>query len=240
MALVGRLGAADPDPSPHANSSRGPSPSRPGKWTQLAGVLTHSLTHSLTRLDSTRLDSTRLDSTHSLDSLTHSLTHSLTNRSTSVGRSGAGKSTLLAGIARLLPIGHGSLLIDGYSAESVPLRRWRQAIRAIPQDPLLLCGTVAYNLDPTGTVEEDRLWEALRLAGLHELVGQMPHALHTPLGHSIGSGQRSRSTPAGHHSHTPSQRQQLSAGHRQLLSLARLLLHRAETKLVLLDEPAAG
>ena len=86
-----------------------------------------------------------------------------------VGRSGGGKSTLLAGLTRLLPVQRGTLAIDGWDAAAVPLRRWRRAIRAIPQEPLLLAGSIAHNLDPGGAVDEAEAWEALRLAGLGEL-----------------------------------------------------------------------
>ena len=53
----------------------------------------------------------------------------------------AGKSTLLAAISRLLPLGEGLMRLDGWDAGSVPLRRWRQAIRAIPQVRVALMTT---------------------------------------------------------------------------------------------------
>ena len=78
------------------------------------------------------------------------------------------------------------------------------------QEPLLLAGTVAYNLDPLGVVSgtwaegdggdggvhhrgaelgsrEEALWEVLRLAGLDDLIRAMPHGLHTQLG-AAGKG----------------------------------------------------
>lgn len=64
--------------------------------------------------------------------------------------SGSGKSTLIAGLARLLPVDCGQLAIDGRDASAVPLGEWRRAMRAIPQEPLILAGTVLFNLDPTG------------------------------------------------------------------------------------------
>ena len=166
-----------------------------------------------------------------------------------VGRSGAGKSTLVAGIARLLPVSAGKMMIDQWDSAAVPLLRWRRAIRAIPQDPLVLSGSVGHNLDPTGEASEASLWEALRLAGLDELVLQMPHGLHTPLG---SSGKDAHSRSGSKHEGTAEGmdgsgigssgllKTTLSAGHRQLLALARLLLHRGSARLVLLDEPAAG
>ena len=113
-----------------------------------------------------------------------------------VGASGSGKSTLLAGLARLLPAGHGQLKLDGWESHLVSLARWRAALLCLPQQPLLLAGTVRHNLDPesvfgmrlrassssssstmSSNAEENgecaddvALWEALRLAGLEDIV----------------------------------------------------------------------
>ena len=163
-----------------------------------------------------------------------------------VGRSGAGKSTLIAGLARLLPVDTGRMYIDGLEASEVPLMRWRKAMHAIPQEPLILAGTVLHNLEPSsgGEVEEVReeaAWEALRLAGLEDLVLSMPYGLHTHLGgSSSGEGGFSRSRKGEEGEEKEHYSVGLSGGQRQLLALARLLLHRADAKLVLLDEPAAG
>ena len=43
------------------------------------------------------------------------------------------------------------MYIDGREAASVPLFAWRRAMRAIPQEPLILAGSVLFNLDPTGS-----------------------------------------------------------------------------------------
>eukprot|EP00439_Symbiodinium_sp_Y106_P064088 s917_g10.t1 len=57
-----------------------------------------------------------------------------------VGASGAGKSTLMAGLSRLV--------LDGWEARAVPLSRWREALVCLPQQPLLLAGSIRHNLDP--------------------------------------------------------------------------------------------
>ena len=54
-------------------------------------------------------------------------------------------------------------------------------MRAIPQEPLILSGSVLFNLDPTGDATEEAAWEALRLAGLDELIAAMPDGLHSLL-----------------------------------------------------------
>ncbi|CAE7945653.1 cftr [Symbiodinium sp. KB8] len=65
-----------------------------------------------------------------------------------VGASGAGKSTLMAGLSRLLPVSRGRLVLDGWEARAVPLSRWREALLCLPQQPLLLAGSIRHNLDP--------------------------------------------------------------------------------------------
>lgn len=94
-------------------------------------------------------------------------------------------------------------------------------MHCIPQQPLLLSGSVAHNLDPDGHFGAEAHWEALRVAGLEPLVQSLPHGLETSL------------------QALDEERVQLSAGQRQLLVLARLLLRRQSARLVLLDEPAA-
>jgi ABC-type multidrug transport system fused ATPase/permease subunit len=134
-----------------------------------------------------------------------------------IGRSGAGKSTIVAGITRLLPPATGQLFVDGYEARDVGLARWRSALACIPQEPVLLAGSISFNLDISGAQPEKSLWEALRLSGLEMRVRALSDGLDTPV------------DQAG-----------LSGGERQGIVLARLLLRRAEARLVLLDEPAAA
>ena len=135
-----------------------------------------------------------------------------------VGRSGAGKSTFVAALARLLPLGSGRMAIDGWDASDVALARWRRGMRAIPQEPLLLATTLERNLDPDGEYSAEAHADALRLAGLEGFVRALPRREQTEIG---AGGVR------------------VSAGQLQLIVLARLLLHRHSTRLVLLDEPAA-
>ena len=67
-----------------------------------------------------------------------------------VGRTGAGKSSLFQILFRFVDVESGSVEIDGVSAATVPLRRLRESIAIIPQDPFLFSGTVRENVDPTG------------------------------------------------------------------------------------------
>lgn len=59
-----------------------------------------------------------------------------------VGRTGAGKSSIMSLLFRLVEASGGCIKIDGIDIATLGLRRLRSAINIIPQDPILLEGTV--------------------------------------------------------------------------------------------------
>ena len=63
----------------------------------------------------------------------------------------------------------------------MPLPRWRGAMHAIPQDPLLLDGPLIRSLDPGREFAHAAVWEALRLVGLEGMVQARPLGLQTPV-----------------------------------------------------------
>ena len=60
----------------------------------------------------------------------------------------------------------GQVLLDGVPVIEVGLMRLRRSLAVIPQDPLLLTGTIRENLDPFAERAEPELLEALRRVGL--------------------------------------------------------------------------
>lgn len=80
-----------------------------------------------------------------------------------MGRTGAGKSSLIAALLRLVPNQkEGSVFLHLENIRSIPLPRLRKSITVIPQEPVFFIGTLRNNLDPTGSIDDARLWEALK------------------------------------------------------------------------------
>eukprot|EP01052_Picozoa_sp_SAG31_P039600 SAG31_NODE_5522_length_2481_cov_1.638959_3_plen_250_part_00 len=88
-----------------------------------------------------------------------------------VGRTGAGKSTLLASLFRLMEPASGTIKIDGVDISTLGLRKLRQSMGIIPQEPTIFTGTVRTNLDPIATGKTEADFEtALRRCHFYEHV----------------------------------------------------------------------
>ena len=128
-----------------------------------------------------------------------------------IGRTGAGKSSLVSLVLRLVEPEAGRVLIDGLDISRVGLAVLRKRVSMVPQDNVLLSGSVDRNLDPFEDHDRGDKRDALDAAGLGAL----------PLDHAVKADGGS-----------------LSAGEKQLLGVARALLRR--TKLVVMDEPSSN
>jgi len=130
-----------------------------------------------------------------------------------MGRTGAGKTSITAVVFRLVDCESGCLLIDGVDVRALGLHRLRKALSMIPQEPIVMSGTVRYNLDPFRKHLDADLLQALTDSGIGEAL-----TLDTIAG-GDGCG--------------------LSAGQMQLLTFARTLLQK-ERRIVVMDEPTAS
>ncbi|GFF97906.1 multidrug resistance-associated protein 1 [Aspergillus udagawae] len=144
-----------------------------------------------------------------------------------VGRTGAGKSSIMVALFRLVELQEGRITVDGVDISTLGLHELRSKVTIIPQDPMLLKGTVRTNLDPFGEHADSALWDALRTSNLAAVP---PHS-RAMAGNELGDVARSHITLD---SPVSEEGRNLSLGQRQLLALARALVR--SSRIVVVDE----
>lgn len=83
-----------------------------------------------------------------------------------VGRTGAGKTSLFVLLFRLLDAAEGDILIDGENVNDIGLLALRRSMAIIPQEPLMLEGTVQANIDPFDEYTSESVSTVLKRVGL--------------------------------------------------------------------------
>ncbi|MFT4217987.1 MAG: ABC transporter ATP-binding protein [Micropruina sp.] len=113
------------------------------------------------------------------------------------GPTGAGKSTLLAAIMGAVPA-DGTISLDQDDLTALDVEGRAPAITLVPQQPLLLHGSVRDNLllgAGSRDVPESRLLEVCHAAVFDEVLAQLPDGLDTAVGErgaQLSGGQRAR------------------------------------------------
>ncbi|UTH76342.1 ABC transporter ATP-binding protein [Chromobacterium sp. IIBBL 290-4] len=130
-----------------------------------------------------------------------------------VGHTGSGKSTLLSLLLRFYRAQQGEILIDGQPLESIGDDAFRSGVGLVPQDPFLLAASARENIDMGRGLPQERIEEAARAAGVHELILSLENGYDSDMGES---GAR------------------LSSGQKQLIAIARALA--GQPRILLLDE----
>ena len=134
-----------------------------------------------------------------------------------VGPSGSGKSTLARCVVGVWPKREGRLLIDGEPIESWDRTELGPHIGYLPQDIELFDGTIAENIARFAEVDSEKVIEAAKRTGIHEMILHFPHGYDTQIGEAGGM---------------------LSGGQRQRLGLARAMY--GNPAILVLDEPNAN
>jgi ABC-type multidrug transport system fused ATPase/permease subunit len=136
-----------------------------------------------------------------------------------VGSSGAGKSTLADLILGLLVPSRGEVLISGQKPLEA-IRNWSGAIAYVPQDALIVSGTIQENVAlgyPKKSISALHVEQAIKISQLDAFISSLPEGINTQVGE--------RGT-------------KLSGGQRQRLGIARALY--SNPSLIILDEATSA
>ncbi|KAJ5738060.1 ABC transporter integral membrane type 1 [Penicillium malachiteum] len=129
------------------------------------------------------------------------------------GRSGSGESSLSLGLLRLNNITKGRILVEDLDISQIPRETIRQNIAALPQDPLILPGSIRTNIDPLKAHDDQQIISTICRVGLSNWFSPQESGLDSVINQET-----------------------LSAGQQQLITFARILLKPNASSIRLFDE----
>ncbi len=133
-----------------------------------------------------------------------------------VGHTGSGKSSLINLLLRFYDINNdlsGSIYVDDMDISSIEKRTYREHIGIVLQEPVLFKGTIASNIKFGKDVTDEEVEKVLTMIGGKKIIDKFPQGIHQ------------RITRSGLN---------MSAGEKQLISLARVLIH--DPSILIMDE----
>lgn len=136
-----------------------------------------------------------------------------------VGTNGTGKSTLFRLLERFYVPNEGTICANGKAAEEYSVESWRQRIGYMPQDGVLMAGTIRTNL----SMGADRLYSDEEISAVAKRLALEPFFA---------------SLPDGFDSAVEAGGKNYSGGQKQLLGMMRVLLY--DPEILLLDEATSN
>ncbi len=126
-----------------------------------------------------------------------------------IGKTGSGKSTIINAIFQLIDVGSGTIYLGDREIQSFDLGFFRNQISILPQDPIIINGSVRKNIDRSRKLSDSDYCKTIERFGL----GGVGDLLIKKNG------------------------EELSPGQKQLISLARIYTDNAP--IIILDEPSS-
>ena len=133
-----------------------------------------------------------------------------------VGHTGSGKSSLINLLLRFYDINNdlsGSIYVDDMDITTLDKRTYREHIGIVLQEPVLFKGTIASNIKFGKEVTDEEVEKVLEMIGGKKIIDKFPLGIHQKI------------TRSGLN---------MSAGEKQLISLARVLIH--NPSILIMDE----
>ncbi len=134
-----------------------------------------------------------------------------------VGASGSGKTTLARLIVGFYPVDDGSLTFNGIDVRNIGLDVVREHVNLVLQSPKLFHDTIRFNITLGREVSDKRVWDALEMAQMRDVVERFADGLDTVVGR---------------------EGIKLSGGQRQRIAIARMIV--ADPKIAILDESTSA
>ena len=113
-----------------------------------------------------------------------------------IGKTGSGKTTLVDLLLRTYNVPDGTVFLDGYDVNDLPIRTVRKYAAYVPQDNFLFSDTIKNNIAfASDTDDQSAVEEAARLSDVHDNIIEFTEGYATVLGErgvTVSGGQKQR------------------------------------------------